>query len=191
MLKKILKVVAILFAIPLVVSLVSFIQRHRSLLSIPDPEMRARVLAHETLFSSFFGFCLLFFVGAIVLVLIGYVIAAMVMHWNYHLRFAMDDEVVALIHSEKAKNMIQASAMLSGAAGAASGHPGKGLTQMLAINAGANNAVSRFGDIAGVKLYPKEDVIDLRLKGFGFNQIYVPPEDYEFVKDFILERVKK
>ena len=188
MLKKILKVICAIFIIPLVVSLVSYIHRYFEIRGIPNAEMRARVLAHEmgNIFNSFFGICLLLFIGMIVLTLIVYLIAAQVMHWNYHLRFAMDEEIAALIHSEKASNMMHASAMISGAVGAASGHPGKGLSQMLAINAGIASAVTAFRDVAGVKPHPKEDVIDLRLKGFGYNQIYVPPEDFEFVKDFIL-----
>ena len=45
-----------------------------------------------------------------------------------------------------------------------------------------------FADVTSLRLYPNDDVIALR-EWFGMNQIYVPQEDYEFVRDFILERV--
>lgn len=38
--------------------------------------------------------------------------------------------------------------------------------------------------------HPDHDLIDLR-QFLGMNQIYVGPEDYPFVRDFILERVRK
>ena len=41
-----------------------------------------------------------------------------------------------------------------------------------------------------VKQFPQYDLIDLR-EWFGMNQIYVDAEDYPFVRDFILERVRE
>lgn len=118
-----------------------------------------------------------------------YAICALAMHGNYHLLFEMDDTAVALVQSAASKQRLSTLGIIATIASVASGDA------RLALRTGSTLAVAnsvgttRFSSVTRVKLYPESDVIFLR-EWFGMNQIYVNPDDYPFVRDFMLERVR-
>lgn len=137
------------------------------------------------------GVCALIVVGMYLIPLGVYAICALAMHGTYHLCFQMDESAVALVQSAGTKRRNRTLGVIATVVGlAAAKRPGEVLrvTSTLAMA----NAVgtTAFSSVTRVKLHPEDDVIDLR-EWFGLNQIYVGREDYAFVRDFILERVRE
>lgn len=50
--------------------------------------------------------------------------------------------------------------------------------------------VTLFRDVRRMALHPKDDLIDLTLKGNYKCRVYVRPEDYGFVRDYIEQRIR-
>lgn len=133
-------------------------------------------------------------IGMIFLVLIVYAICAAVMHGTWRLCFEMDESAVTLIQSTEAKHRNSALATVAAVADIAtslSGKPSASLpTATAGLHTSAENGTTRFDAVRKARLYPDYDLIDLRGL-FSMNQIYVNREDYAFVRDFILERVRE
>lgn len=126
--------------------------------------------------------------GLVVLALLIYAICALAMHGTYHLCFEMDDEAVALIQSDATRTRNETLGAVATLVGIAAGQPGQALragsTMALANSVGKTT----FASVRRVRQHPKCDVIALSAL-FGMNQIYVRPEDYPLVVNYILERV--
>ncbi len=51
--------------------------------------------------------------------------------------------------------------------------------------------VTLFGDVRRMELHPKDDLIDLTLKGNYKCRVYIRPEDFDFVRDYIRQRIRE
>ena len=131
---------------------------------------------------------LLIFGGFMLLVLAGYYLAAVIMRGQYHLRFEMNDEAVLLVRKESTERMMQNMALITMMAGRAAGKPVRGLASGAAIQAGAASALTFFSEVRSMKERPRYDAFNLRSLTGG-NQIWVGPEDYAFVRDYVRSRI--
>ena len=117
-----------------------------------------------------------------------YFICAMATRGNYHLRFEMDERTIALIPSTATKQRNHSLATIARIAGMAAGQRNKAYRVSSTLGAVGSAGKTAFADVTRIRQYPDDDVIDLR-EWFGMNQIYVPKEDYAFVRDFMLARI--
>ena len=124
------------------------------------------------------------------LTLIIYVICALAMRGNYHLRFEMDENKIVLVRTAETEKRNRALATVATVAGIAAGQRNKAYRVGATLRAADSVGKTAFPDITRIRLFPDDDVIDL-WEWFGMNQIYVPREDYAFVRDFILARVSE
>ena len=126
--------------------------------------------------------------GVLLLTELIYAVCALAMHGQWRLRFEMDESAVALVRNPGTMQTMNALGAVAAIVGLAAGKPRDamrvGSTLALANDAGT----SRFESTRRVKRVRRYDLLDLR-EWFGMNQIYVPPEDYDFVRDFILARI--
>ena len=131
---------------------------------------------------------LLIFGGFMLLVLAGYYLAAVIMRGQYHLRFEMNDESVLLVRKESTERMMQNMALITMMAGRAAGKPVRGLASGAAIQTGAASGLTFFREVRSMKERPRYDAFNLRSLTGG-NQIWVGPEDYAFVRDYVRSRI--
>ena len=117
-----------------------------------------------------------------------YLVCALVMRGNYHLRFEMDENKIILVQTAETEERNRALAAVATVAGIAAGQRNKAYRVNATLRAAGSVGKTAFPDVTRVRLFPEDDVIDL-WEWFGMNQIYVPGEDYGFVRDFILARV--
>ena len=127
-------------------------------------------------------------IGMMLLTLIVYAIAAAAMRGTWRLCFQMDDSAVALVRSPKTMKAVNTFGMAAAALGLAIGDRGGSMRIGSTLAVANNTGTSRFDSVRRVKCVPGLDLLDLR-EWFGMNQIYVPGEDYAFVRDFIFARV--
>lgn len=92
--------------------------------------------------------------------------------------FAMSDVGLRQIHYEGAQGAEEVAERLMLATGNDAMQPG-------------GFGVTRFDSVRRMDLHPKEDLIDLTLKGNYKCRVYVPRDDFDFVRDFIGEHIKK
>ena len=128
----------------------------------------------------FFGYFLL---GMTVLVGLGYLLYAAIMGGSYVVEFLMDENGVnhAQIdfQAKKAKGIANAALL----AGVLSGRPS---TIGAGISAQRTEMYSEFAHVKKVRCYPRRSLIKLDAP-LCHNQVYVVPEDYAFVRDYILQ----
>lgn len=185
LLKLVMKVLSLVLGIPLLflaaMALKSAVPLLRS--GLPGEQLtlsiRGDLLALEIMAAIFAG-CLL-------LTLLIYAICAFVKGGTYRLRFAMDEEGVDLVRSAASQNTLDALSAIAFIAELFSSKPLNTATTIRTANASGKTA---FSLVRRVRQHPECDVIDLR-EWFGMNQIYVRPEDYGFVRDFILAHVRE
>ena len=126
--------------------------------------------------------------GMVALAELVYFICVLGMNGWWRFCFAMDDSGVALVRNlstTKAMNTLGTVAAVMGLlAGNPSGVARVGSTLAIAQEAGA----STFKLTTRVKVLEQYDLLDIR-EWFGMNQVFVPKEDFESVKQFILERI--
>ena len=133
------------------------------------------------LFVSIFG------IGAVlicVLMLAGYVILSLTYGGKYYVLFKMDSKGVRHIQLDKQHKKAQALGFLTALIGAASGNisaAGAGL-----LGASKKSMYTNFKKVKSVKFSPRMNTIYLN-ETLNKNQIYVSKEDFQFVKEFILE----
>lgn len=127
-------------------------------------------------------------VGMLLLTLLVYAIAAAVMHGVWRLRFQMDASAVALARNPRMMDALNAIGAVAAVVGLAIGEPGEAMRVGSTLAVANNTGTIRFESTRRVKILPKHDLLDLR-EWFGMNQIFVPGEDYAFVRDFILARI--
>ena len=124
------------------------------------------------------------------LTLLIYLICALAMRGNYHLRFEMDENKIVLVQTAETENRNRVLTTVSTVAGIAAGQRNKAYRVNATLRAADSVGTTAFADVTRVRLFPDDDVIDL-WEWFGMNQIYVPREDYALVRDFMLARVSE
>lgn len=128
--------------------------------------------------------------GILLLTELIYAVCALAMHGKWRLRFEMDESAVALVRNPGTMETLNALGAVAAIVGLAAGKPRGALRVGNTLAMANNTGTSRFECTRRVKQVRRYDLLDLR-EWFGMNQIYVPPEDYEYVRDFILERVSE
>ena len=128
--------------------------------------------------------------GILLLTELIYAVCALAMHGQWRIRFEMDDSAVALVRNPGTMETLNTLGAVAGILGVIAGKPGEALRVGGTLAMANNTGTSRFESTRRVKRIRKYDVLDLR-EWFGTNQIYVPREDYEYVRDFILARVSE
>ena len=124
------------------------------------------------------------------LTLLIYLICALAMRGNYHLRFEMDENKIVLVQTAETENRNRVLTTVSTVTGIAAGQRNKAYRVNATLRAADSVGTTAFADVTRVRLFPDDDVIDL-WEWFGMNQIYVPREDYALVRDFMLARVSE
>ena len=128
--------------------------------------------------------------GCILLALIIYVVCALAMRGKWCLHYEMDETAVALVRNPNTMQAVNTLGSIATVMGLLAGDPG-GAVRIGGTLAVANNTgTSRFMSTGWVTLVSKWDVLDLR-EFMGMNQVYVPKEDYDCVKQFILAHVSE
>ena len=121
----------------------------------------------------------------LVLSLPAYLIVAARYGWKYVVLFEMDDEGVSHIQTASQVKKAQALGLLTTLVGMAARTPaamGAGLL------AGSRSSLyTDFARVKSVKASPRRHLIRVNAP-FSKNQLYVEPEDFEFVLGFIAER---
>lgn len=160
----VLKIFGILWAVLLlVVSVPSLLRGETSVLA-----ENGRIWAWVT--AVFFAVCLL-----------SYLIVARMYGGRYVVDFTMDEK--GIVHSQSPSQVDTARkvAGMTALAGAASGRPGT-------LGAGAlatrTDLSSDFSRVRRIQAFPRRDLIKVNAR-FSRNQVYVHPEDFAFVLDYI------
>jgi len=110
---------------------------------------------------------------------VGYYIAAAAMHGVYHLRFEMDENSIRLVRKESTQRMMNVVADVAVMSGMRNGR---------ALQNAAESGSTAYSQVRGVKEHPEYNAFNLR-EIVSANQIWVCPEDYAFVRDYVLARV--
>ena len=127
----------------------------------------------------FFGY---FVIGMTAVIGLSYLIYAAIMGGKYIVEFEMDEK--SIMHrqiasqAQKAKKLAHATIIT----GVASGRPG---TVAAGIGASQTAMTSEFAKVRRVKAQPRFHLIKVNAP-LNHNQVYVPEEDFEFVKAHIL-----
>ena len=123
--------------------------------------------------------------GMTVLCLIGYLLYAAFMGGKYVVMFEMNEESVThkqLPRQAKKAQGIAEAAMIVGALAGARGTYSAGL-------AGSRTEMTtEFARVRRVKVFPRRGLIKVN-QLLSKNQVYAAPEDFEFVRDYILQHV--
>ncbi|MBQ7173637.1 MAG: hypothetical protein IJR88_05940 [Clostridia bacterium] len=118
----------------------------------------------------------------IALVLVSYLIYAAIMGGKYIVEFEMDEKGVlhrqTAAQAKKAKKLADVTMI----AGVASGKPG---TVAAGIAASNTERYSEFAKVRRIIFRPAFHLIKVN-HPFNHNQVYVCPEDYDLVKDYLL-----
>lgn len=125
------------------------------------------------------------YAGIVVVSLIAYTILAASYGWHYCVVFEMDDEGIVHQQQQKQFKKAEAIAAIEMIAGAASGNPartGQGL-----LIATKSSIFSRFSMVKSVKINERQGLIKLDYL-LSHNQIYVEPDAFSFVADYIEKR---
>ena len=188
LLKLILKILCLVLGIPTLVVLAMLLWRLLPLLGrgLPEKEIMARVQPDRIALAVVAGI----FAGCLLLTLIIYAVCAAVMGGVCRLRYEMDESAVALVRRSGSMDAVNALGVIAILAGLASNQPDVALQAGSTLAVANNTGTTRFDAVRRVKVLPAFDLLDLR-EWFGMNQIYVPREDYEYVRDFILARVSE
>ena len=116
-----------------------------------------------------------------------YVIYANVMGGTYNASYFMDETGVLFVPGEKEAAVTRFAGIAAAASGAATGHFG---ITIAGLAAGEGTALSRFNKVRRVKGIRKHGVIKVS-ELMLFNQVYVAPQDYDFVFSYICEHCPK
>ncbi len=123
-----------------------------------------------------------------VLSVLGYLILAAVYGGKYLVLFEMDEDGISHIQQDKQFKKAQGIAWLTVMAGGLSGNTGVMGTGMLAATKGASTTdFKNVSEVIGIRSRNTVKVNKLLDK----NQVYVEPEDYDFVWNYITSRCKK
>ena len=130
----------------------------------------------------FFGY---FLIGMTAVVGISYLIYAAIMGGKYIVLFEMDEKGIVHKQIPKQAKKMETLAMLTTLAGIAAGKPS---TVGIGIAASRTSMYSEFAKVRKVKAYPRRDLIKINER-LEHNQVYADKEDFDFVLNYITERV--
>lgn len=119
------------------------------------------------------------------LYVIGFYIAAGIKHGNYRIHFAMRDDGIELVWSDRLKEGFETGRKALAMAGSAIGSRTVRGRWRPTLDEVSNMA---FSQVVGYKSYPKWNMIDISMLGGKF-QVYVGSKDFDFVEEYILDRV--
>lgn len=123
-----------------------------------------------------------------VLSVIGYLILAAVYGFKYIVLFEMDEKGVTHIQQDRQFKKAEAIGWLTALSGMAAGNIGAMGSGLLA--ASKQKTTSEFKNVKTVIGLKKQNTIKVN-QLFSKNQVYVKPEDYDFVFEYISSRCKK
>ena len=127
--------------------------------------------------------------GFLLVMALSYAIWALVRKGVYRMQFMMDDEAVAMVPTQAEKTGYSRLGLLVGILGLASGHALQAAGQAANLNAASRNSVVNFKSVRRIST-DKRDGGQIYLREWiGGLQIFVGPGDYEFVLDYIRQRV--
>ena len=121
-----------------------------------------------------------------VLSIVAYVILAASYGWKYMVLFEMDETKVRHIQMEKQFQKAEALGWLTAMAGLAAGNLSTAGSGM--ISGSRNSSTSMFADVRQVKANRAMHLIRVN-QLLNRNQVYADGEDFDFVLQYILERV--
>lgn len=118
--------------------------------------------------------------------LIAYFILAFLYGWKYCVCFVMDEKGVTHIQMTKQFKKAQAIAWVTTMAGIAGGSPGTAGAGLLAGT--KNSQATDFSKVKKMKVRRRFNTVKLD-SPFNHNQIYAEAEDFDFLVEYISERV--
>ncbi len=123
-----------------------------------------------------------FLIGMTAVTALGYSVYAAIMGGKYCVVFEMDEVGINHRQTENQAKKAKKLGAVTAAAGAAAGS----FSAMgVGINSTRTEMYSEFAGVKRVKAYPRRNLI--KVNGtLSHNQVYAVPEDYEFVKSFII-----
>ena len=124
----------------------------------------------------------LIFAGMIVLTGVSYLIYAAIMGGKYIVEFEMDDKGVLHRQTEKQAKKTRGIGVATAVIGAAAGRPGSVGAGLAATR---TEMYSEFAKVRKVKAYPRRGLLKVN-NLLNHNQVYAQPEDFEFVRGFIV-----
>ena len=190
MLRMILKILCVVLGIPTLLIAAMLLKNVLQHHGVPGDELEFYIHG-DLLYLYVFGG---FWIGMMLLTVIIYAICAAVMRGTLRLCFEMDESAVALVQSAETKNRNSALAAVADAVEIAALFSGKSTRSLRAssnaLRMANESGITPFDSVRKARPQPDHDLIDLR-QIFVRNQIYVNREDYAFVRDFILERVRE
>ena len=123
-----------------------------------------------------------------VLSILGYILLACIYGWKYCVLFEMNETGIRHIQMKKQYKKAQALGWLTAMMGVITGKPGIVGTGLLAAT--KNEQATEFRIVKRMSAFRAFHTI--KLDGLlNHNQIYVQPEDYDFVLDYISSRIPK
>lgn len=127
-----------------------------------------------------------FIIGMTVLCALGYLLYAAIMGGKYIVMFEMDEAGVNHKQMPVQLKKAEAIGLLTVLAGLAS-------RNITTVGAGLNSTAhsemySEFSKVRSVKLFPRRDLIKVNAP-FCKNQVYAAKEDYDFVVNYICQRI--
>ena len=124
----------------------------------------------------------IFLGGMTVLVGVSYLIYAAIMGGKYAVDFEMDEKGVNHAQTPAQARKARKLGQLTMAAGAARG---SFATVGLGVGVQSAERYSDFSKVRKVKAYPRRSIIKVN-SPFNHNQVYARPEDFDFVRGFIV-----
>ena len=118
--------------------------------------------------------------------IVAYLILAAIYGWKYIVLFEMNEEGIRHIHMEKQFKKAEAVGWITAFLGAAANKPGITGTGLLAAT--KQEMLSEFSKVKKMKVLRGFHTIKLDAL-LNHNQIYADGEDYEFVVEYIKERI--
>lgn len=128
--------------------------------------------------------------GCLLLALIVYAVAALAMRGTWRQCFQMDETSVALVPNPKTMATMQNLGTAMSILSLAAGKGADAVRLNRSIHNAENSGVSWFESVHKVKPMEKYDIVGVRGL-ILMNPIYVPREDFDFVRDFIDARVRE
>lgn len=117
---------------------------------------------------------------------LSYIILACIYGWKYCVLFEMSEEGIKHIQMSKQFKKAEAIGWLTAMAGAVGGNPGTVGAGLL--SATKSMQASEFSKVKKMKVLKPFHTIKLDSL-FNHNQIYVEPDDFDFVKEYIEKKV--
>ncbi len=128
----------------------------------------------------------LFFVFFMALIGVSYLILASMYGWKYIVLFEMNDEGIRHIQQPKQFTKAQGIAWLTAMAGVLTGNVGRVGQGMLV--ASKTESLTSFDRVKGIKVLRSLDTIKVN-ELLEHNQVYAEPEDFDFVLNYIEQRI--